>query len=62
MKTVLLTDNIRIDWNGSATFNVYAFGVETDAFTVYGITNNSDAELAAKEWYWENVSPNLGTW
>lgn len=59
--TVHETDNIRIEWNGSATFNVYAFGIEVDAFTCYGLACEADARTVAREYYVENVGMNT-TW
>lgn len=41
-------DGIVITWNGSATFNAYADGVEFDVFTAYGIDTIADAIAAAQ--------------
>ena len=34
--------NMVVIWNGSATFNVYADGTESDVFTHYGVVTISD--------------------
>jgi hypothetical protein len=57
---VFQSDNIRIEWNRSATFNVYAFGLEVECFTCYDVESNYTARKVAREWYHDNV-PSL-TW
>tara|TARA_S200002703_G_scaffold159933_1_gene175569 strand:- start:1744 stop:1998 length:255 start_codon:yes stop_codon:yes gene_type:complete len=40
----------QVYWNGSATFNVFSSNEEIDCFTVYGVTNSSDAIWEARNW------------
>jgi len=49
-------DDLYIEWNGSATFNVYGGGQNIECFTVYGPEN--DLRLAtryAREWIIQNL-------
>ena len=39
-----------ITWNGSATFSVFEGDVESDVFTVYGITSLEHAARVAQDW------------
>jgi hypothetical protein len=54
---MLLYDDgqFRVDWNGSSTFNVCMNGINTDCFTVYGITSAYDAEQIAIEHVKNNI-------
>jgi len=50
-ETLVFNDSdTQIYWNGSATFNVFACGENIDCFTVYGVTNSSDAIWHARNW------------
>lgn len=52
--------HFKVIWNGSATFNVYDHvDNNIDVFTVYGITNSSDAIWEAKE-YIDNLHKEIG--
>jgi hypothetical protein len=49
------TDNLRIEWNESATFNVYFGRQNVECFTHYGAEGNARlATRYAREWIIDN--------
>lgn len=49
------TDNLRIEWNESATFNVYYGQQNVECFTRYGAEGNAPLAVRyAREWIIEN--------
>lgn len=47
-------DNLRIEWNESATWNVFYGRKNVDCFTQYGVTNRIHAGRVAREWVMAN--------
>ena len=43
-------NNIKISWNGSATFNVFVDGKNVNCFTDYNIKTIDEAQQSADEW------------
>jgi len=54
MVQVYCKDGVVVEWNESATFNVWVGGfgrwMATDCFTQYGVVSLSDAVVAANAW------------
>ena len=50
----ILYRGFNVDFNGSATFNVYWDGMNIDAFTNY-VESEADALVAAFEWIDEQI-------
>jgi hypothetical protein len=48
-KTVYDKNGYRVEWNGSATFNIYRGKENIDVWTEYGIENENQANDAAEE-------------
>ena len=49
------SDNLRIEWNGQNTYNVYYGLKNVECFTRYGAENNAPlATRYAREWVIEN--------
>ena len=53
-------DHLRIEWNGSATFNIQipvgGQWVDVECFTCYGIESEHEAFEYALEWINENMN------
>ena len=47
--------NIKIVWNGSATFNVFNNGKEVNVFTDYTCKTIEQAKQSAEEWLEEQL-------
>ena len=47
--------NIKIVWNGSATFNVFNDGKEVNVFTDYTCKTIEEAKQSAEEWLEEQL-------
>ena len=47
--------NIKILWNGSATFNVFNDGKEVNVFTDYTCKTAEQAQQSAEEWLEEQL-------
>ena len=47
--------NIKIVWNGSATFNVFNDGKEVNVFTDYTCKTAEQAKQSAEEWLEEQL-------
>ena len=47
--------NIKIVWNGSATFNVFTDGTEVNVFTDYTCKTIEQAKQSAEEWLDEQL-------
>ena len=47
--------NIKIVWNGSATFNVFNDGKEVNVFTDYTCKTIEQAKQSAEEWLEEQL-------
>ena len=43
-------NDIEIEWNGSATFNVFNGGKNVECFTDYGCKTMEQAQKRAEEW------------
>ena len=43
-------NDIEIEWNGSATFNVFNGGKNVECFTDYGCKTMEQAQKSAEEW------------
>ena len=48
-------DDIEIEWNGSATFNVFNGGKNVNCFTDYGCKTMEQAQESADEWLGEQL-------
>tara|TARA_R100001244_G_C5115197_1_gene122131 strand:- start:46 stop:255 length:210 start_codon:yes stop_codon:yes gene_type:complete len=48
-------DDIEIEWNGSATFNVFNGGRNVNCFTDYGCKTMEQAQESADEWLGEQL-------
>jgi len=48
-------DNIEIEWNGSATFNVFNGGENINCFTDYSCKTMEQAQKSADEWLEEQL-------
>ena len=46
---------IKIEWNGSATYNVFTGGKNINCFTDYSAKNIEQAQLIADEWLEEEL-------
>lgn len=47
-------DNLRIEWNESATYNVYYGQKNVDCFTNYNARNRIEAGRIARQWVIDN--------
>ena len=48
-------NDIEIEWNGSATFNVFNGGKNVECFTDYGCKTMEQAQKSADEWLEEQL-------
>ena len=48
-------NQIEIEWNGSATFNVFTGGKNVDCFTDYSCKTTEQAQKSANEWLEEQL-------
>ena len=48
-------DDIEIEWNGSATFNVFNGGKNVNCFTDYSAKTTEQAQVIADEWLEEQL-------
>ena len=48
-------DDIEIEWNGSATFNVFNGGRNVNCFTDYSAKTMEQAQVIADEWLEEQL-------
>ena len=48
-------DDIEIEWNGSATFNVFNGGKNVNCFTDYSAKTMEQAQKSADEWLEEQL-------
>ena len=48
-------DDIEIEWNGSATFNVFNGGKNVNCFTDYSAKTMEQAQVIADEWLEEQL-------
>lgn len=47
-ETVYNKNGYKVEWNGSATFNIFRDGKEIDVWTEYGVDNVTDAKRSAE--------------
>ena len=50
-----LDHKIEIEWNGSATFNVFTGGKNVECFTDYNCKTKEQAQKSANEWLEEQL-------
>ena len=52
-------NDIEIEWNGSATFNVFNGGKNVECFTDYGCKTMEQAQKSAEEWVEEQLQEEM---
>ena len=52
-------NQIEIEWNGSATFNVFTGGKNVECFTDYGCKTMEQAQKSADEWLEEQLQEEM---
>ena len=52
-------NDIEIEWNGSATFNVFNGGKNVECFTDYGCKTMEQAQKSADEWLEEQLQEEM---
>ena len=50
---------IEIEWNGSATFNVFTGGKNVECFTDYSCKTKEQAQKSADEWLTEQLQEEM---